>query len=146
MSRSDGTGEAIFLDFTPPLQISVCSIEMDEGMVGGWGGHGRSVREWHDPSTWLSASAAASGQMLPGEGNGGADKVWAPTESIEVTVLHLSLKGGCGTLCGESRKLKKKKVERQRFGEKLPTDIFCCCCLAVTGLLVVLILWLGYVL
>lgn len=53
------------------------------------------MREWHDPSTWLSASAAAaSGLMLPGEGNGGADKVWAPTESIEATVLHLSLEGG----------------------------------------------------
>lgn len=57
------------------------------------GGHGGSVREWRDPSTWLSASAAA-GLMLAGEGNGGADKVWAPTESIEPTALHLSLEGG----------------------------------------------------
>lgn len=48
---------------------------------------------WCDPSTGLSASAA-SGLMLAGEGNEGADKVWAPAESIEPTALHLSLKDG----------------------------------------------------
>lgn len=26
------------------------------------GGHGASVQEWRDPSTWLSASAAAAGE------------------------------------------------------------------------------------
>lgn len=51
------------------------------------------MREWRDPSTGLSALAAA-GLMLAGEGgNGGPDKVWAPTESIEPTALHLSLVG-----------------------------------------------------
>lgn len=34
------------------------------------------MQEWRDPSTWLSASAAAAGE-------GGADKVRAPAESIE---------------------------------------------------------------
>lgn len=34
---------------------------------GSWGGGGGSVREWHDLSTWPSASAAA-GLMLAGEG------------------------------------------------------------------------------
>lgn len=38
MSRSDDAGEAIFLDLAPPLQISVQSIEMDEG--GGREGEG----------------------------------------------------------------------------------------------------------
>jgi len=57
------------------------------------GEHGGSVTEWCDPSSGLSASAAA-GQMLAGEGNGGADKVWAPAESIEPTALHLSQEGG----------------------------------------------------
>lgn len=59
---------------------------MNEGR-GAWGGEG-SVQDWHDPSTWLSAAASA------GEGNGGADKVGAPTESIEPTALHLSRDGG----------------------------------------------------
>lgn len=44
---------------------------MDEKSGGRGGG---SVREWRDPSTGLSASAAA-GLMLAGEGNGEADKV-----------------------------------------------------------------------
>lgn len=46
--------------------------------VGGVGGgverHGGSVREWRDPSPWLSASAAAAaaaaGRLLAGEGGG----------------------------------------------------------------------------
>lgn len=58
----------------------------------------RFYEEWCDPSTGLSASAAA-GLMLAGEGNGRADKVWAPTESIEPTALHLSLKGGWRGWC-----------------------------------------------
>lgn len=70
-------------------------------MRGVRGGHGGSVREWRYPSTWLSASAAAAaaGLMLAGEGNGRADKVWAPTESIEPTALHLSLEGGWRGSC-----------------------------------------------
>lgn len=56
------------------------------------------MREWRDPSTWLSASAAAE-LMLAGEGNGGADKVRAPAESIEPTALHLSPEGGWRGWC-----------------------------------------------
>lgn len=87
MSRSDGTGKRSFLIW-PLLSISVYG--------DGWGEqgkHGGSVREWHDPSTGLSALAAA-GLMLAGEGDGGADKVWAPAESAEPTAFHLSLEGG----------------------------------------------------
>lgn len=51
------------------------------------------MKEWRDPSTGLSALAAA-GLMLAGEGNGGTDKVWTPAEPIEPTALHLSLEGG----------------------------------------------------
>lgn len=66
---------------------------MDErsGLVGRGGvlgGHIGSVQEWRDPSTWLSASAAAAG-----EGRG-ADKVRAPAESIEAAALRLSAGGG----------------------------------------------------
>lgn len=75
----------------PPCRICSCCIEMNEGKTGGE--HGGSLRKRHDPSSGLSASAAA-GQMLAGEGNGGADKVRAPAESIEPTALHLSLEGG----------------------------------------------------
>lgn len=56
------------------------------------------MRERRDPSTGLSASAAA-GPELAGEGNGGADKVGAPTESIEPTALHLSPEVGWRVEC-----------------------------------------------
>lgn len=84
------------------------------------------MREWHDPSTWLSASAAAAGLMLAGEGNGRADKVWAPTESIEPTALHLSLEGGWrgvvhgikGTIMLGRQEMKKALKDRD-FDKKI---------------------------
>lgn len=114
---------------------------MDEGSRGsGGGGHGGSVREWRDLSTWLSASAAAAGLMLAGEGNGGADKVWAPTESMEPPALHQSLEGGEDSEWDERNDYVRKagndeKVEGQRFGGKLCTKTFFF--VAATGLSVV---------
>lgn len=96
------------------------------------------MREWHDPSTWLSASAAAAGLMLAGEGNGRADKVWAPTESIEPTALHLSLEGGWrgvvhgikGTIMLGRQEMKKALKDRDFEKKNLPHRWF----LAPTGL------------
>lgn len=71
--------------------------------------------------------------MLAGEGNGGADKVWAPTESMEPPALHQSLEGGEDSERDERNDYVRKagndeKVEGQRFGGKLCTKMFFCGC------------------
>lgn len=79
------------LSWFGPSSPYLCMVYRD-GWEKQWE-HGGSEREWCYPSRGLSASTAA-GRMLAGEGNGGADKVWAPAASIEPTALHLSLEGG----------------------------------------------------
>lgn len=103
-------GKRSFLIWAPPLQICVRHMGMDETSRE----HGGSVRELHDPSKRLSASAAA-GLMRAGERNGRADKAWALTESIASTALHLSLEGGWG---GGAQKAEGDYFRKLRRGGK----------------------------
>lgn len=75
-----------------------------------------SVREWRDPSAWLSASAAAAaaGLMPAGERNGGADKAWVPAESIESTESSWNERAGYVRKAGNKRgRLKNRDLEKK---------------------------------